>query len=117
MRPLPSILIEAIGHDFFDYESKYTPGHNRELCPAPITEALEQELRDLAVRSHKALGCRDISRTDFIVKNGRPIILEVNTLPGLTEASLIPQSAREAGLSFENLVGGLLDSAFSRTVR
>ena len=113
---LPSILIEAVGHDFFDFESKYTPGHNREICPAPIPAALEQELRSLAIQSHRALGCRDISRTDFIVHKGSPVILEVNTLPGLTEASLIPQAARQAGLAFEELIHALLTSALSRTL-
>jgi D-alanine-D-alanine ligase len=115
MDALPSILIEPIGHAFFDFESKYTPGHNRELCPAPISEELEQTLRKLALASHDALGCRDMSRTDFIVTTDGPIILEVNTLPGLTEASLIPKSAAAAQLSFDDLVDRLMQRAISRS--
>jgi len=115
MDPLPSILIEPVGHAFFDFESKYTPGHNRELCPAPIPEELEQRLRQLALDAHDALGCRDMSRTDFIVTEDGPVILEVNTLPGLTEASLIPKSAAAAQLSFDDLVDRLMQRAISRS--
>ena len=84
-------------------------------CPAPISSELEETLRRLALESHQALGCRDISRTDFIVTAQGPIILEVNTLPGLTEASLIPKSASAAGLSFDDLIERLVNRAISRT--
>lgn len=112
---LPTILIEPVGHSFFDYESKYTPGHNREICPAPIAPELENVLQELAIAAHQALGCRDISRTDFIVGPNGPVILEINTLPGLTEESLIPKSAEVAGISFDQLIAQLVASTLQRS--
>lgn len=95
---------------FFDYEAKYQ-GASEELCPAPITPNMERRLRMLAVRAHEALGCRGYSRTDMIWGRRGPVVLETNTLPGLTKASLLPQEAVAAGISFSKLLGILIDSA------
>ena len=72
-------------------------------------------LQELAIAAHQALGCRDISRTDFIVGPDGPVILEINTLPGLTEESLIPKSAEVAGISFDQLMAQLLASSLQRS--
>jgi len=103
---------------FFDYEAKYAPGGSDELCPAPIDEALEAQLRALALAAHRALGCRGYSRTDLMLDaHGVPHVLEVNTLPGLTGASLLPKSAGVAGLSFDALIARLLQCGMAAAER
>ena len=89
---------------FYDFEAKYAPGGSQHLCPAPIPDELTARLKDLAVSAHKALGCRGMSRTDFIVDgDGEAWILETNTIPGMTKTSLLPDAARVAGMSFAEL--------------
>lgn len=110
---LPPVLIRpknpAAG-GVFDYVSKYTSGGAEEICPAPIPEAVTAEVQKAALAAHKALGLADYSRTDFILReDGSIVILEVNTLPGMTSTSLLPQEAAAAGLSFEQLIARLLD--------
>jgi D-alanine-D-alanine ligase len=117
LRALPLIEIRAIGHAFFDYTSKYTEGHNEELCPAPLPDDLAVGIADLALRAHRALGCRGMSRTDVILTDKGPVILETNTIPGLTAASLIPKAAAAAGLSFDAFVSGLVACAVARPAR
>jgi D-alanine-D-alanine ligase len=91
-------------HEIFDYECKYTPGMAQEVFPAEISGELEEEVRDLALRAHTALGLRDFSRVDFrLGADDRPYCLEANTLPGLTRTSLLPQSAAADGISFDEL--------------
>jgi D-alanine-D-alanine ligase len=91
---LPPVLIRPKRGEFFDYESKYEPGASEEICPAP----------------HEALGLADYSRSDFMLSaDGRPYLLEVNTLPGMTATSLLPQEAQAAGLSFEQLLARLIE--------
>jgi len=108
-RALPVVEIRPRTAAFFDYVAKYTPGATDEICPAPIPPALEAEIGALALAAHQALGCRGYSRTDIMLDAaGRPRVLEVNTLPGLTRESLLPRSARAAGLSFPDLVARLL---------
>lgn len=110
----PVVEIRPKHAAFFDYEAKYTPGASDEICPAPIPPALEAELRALGVAAHRALGCRGYSRSDCIVApDGRVVLLEVNTLPGLTRESLLPKSAVVAGLSFAQLVQRLLERAMT----
>jgi len=111
---LPTVEIRPRGHGFFDYAAKYTPGATDELCPAPIDPALEARVRELAVAAHRALGCRGYSRTDVMVDAaGRPYLLETNTLPGLTPASLFPKAAAAAGLTFPDLIERLLRRALA----
>jgi D-alanine-D-alanine ligase len=91
-------------HEIFDYECKYTPGMAQEVFPAEISVELEEEMRDLTLRAHNVLGLRDFSRVDFrLGADGRPYCLEVNTLPGLTRTSLLPQSAAADGIPFDEL--------------
>lgn len=109
---LPPILIRPLlgEKDFFDYHSKYDPGGAEEICPAPLPEPVLSLARDYALQAHAALGLRGYSRTDFILApDGRLTLLETNTLPGLTEASLLPKAAAAAGLSFDHLVQRLID--------
>ncbi|MGL4209264.1 MAG: D-alanine--D-alanine ligase family protein [Candidatus Adiutrix sp.] len=109
LTPLPIIeIIPAEGHQFFDYAAKYEKGQAKEICPAQIPDCLAAEISSLAVAAHQALGCRGLSRTDFMV-SGRPFLLETNTLPGLTAASLLPQMAKAYGLNFSDLISYLID--------
>ncbi len=92
------------GSGLFDYHAKYTPGVAEEIFPADIPESLARELRDLTVKTHRALGLRDFSRVDFrLDAHGDPFVLEANTLPGMTTRSLLPQSAAVMGISFPAL--------------
>jgi D-alanine-D-alanine ligase len=111
-------LVEIIAQDeFYSYDAKYKPGGSRHLVPAPIDGDLTARLQMLALSVHRLLGLRDYSRTDFIVtKEGRPYILEINALPGLTPLSLLPDEARVAGISFEALIERLLKYALGRNV-
>jgi D-alanine-D-alanine ligase len=111
-------LVEIIaGDEFYSYDAKYKPGGSRHLVPAPIDGDLTARLQMLALSVHRLLGLRDYSRTDIIVtKEGRPYILEINALPGLTPLSLLPDEARAAGISFEALIERLLQFALGRTV-
>ena len=91
-------------HEIFDYECKYTPGMTQEIFPADIPEELATRLRQLALAAHEALGLQDFSRVDFrLGTDGTPYCLEVNTLPGLTGTSLLPQSAQAVGIPFDAL--------------
>lgn len=102
-------------HEFFDYECKYTPGMSQEIFPAPIPAALAEEMRALAVETHRALKLRDVSRVDFkLDAAGHPCILEANTLPGMTAGSLLPQSAAVAGLDFRALCAEICRLAWAR---
>ncbi|MBW1785677.1 MAG: D-alanine--D-alanine ligase [Deltaproteobacteria bacterium] len=96
---------------FFDYEAKYTPGATREICPARIGEAEARAVRDCAVRAHQALKCRVWSRTDMIIRDENVYLLETNTIPGMTENSLFPLAARQAGLCFGDLLDRLIQYA------
>ena len=112
---LPVVEIRPHGRLFFDYESKYDPTAVDELCPAPIAPELEAEIRALSLKAHRALRCTHYSRTDIrLDAQGRPLIMETNTLPGLTPASLLPKSATAAGLSFDALVERLVRLALNR---
>jgi D-alanine-D-alanine ligase len=114
--PLP--LVEIIANDeFYTYDAKYKPGGSRHLVPAPIDADLTARLQMLALSVHRLLGLRDYSRTDFVVtREGRPYILEINALPGLTPLSLFPDEARVAGISFEALIERLIQYALGRAV-
>lgn len=106
---LPTIEITTEGA-FYDYASKYTPGQSHHIIPARLSEELNERCQELAKQAHIALGCATISRTDFIVDDqGQPWILETNTLPGMTEMSLVPDAARAAGISFPELCRTLVD--------
>lgn len=95
--------------EFYSYEAKYTPGMTRYILPPEIGETDYERLCASALEAHRALGCRGFSRVDFILDGaGVPYILEVNTLPGMTETSLLPKIAKLAGMEFPQLVEEML---------
>lgn len=96
-------------NEFYDYESKYTPGGSQHICPAPLDAETTAAVQDMAIAAHKALDCRGMSRTDiFLDAHGMPWALETNTIPGMTSTSLLPDAARAAGISFPELCTRLI---------
>ncbi len=115
LEALPVVEIRPRGRRFFDFEAKYDSGKVEELCPAPsIDAATERAVRGLAIRAHEVLGCRGFSRSDFILGPEGPVLLETNTIPGLTPESLLPKAARAAGLEFEMLLERLAREELDR---
>ena len=99
-------------NEFYDYEAKYTAGMAEHILPAPLPPDLYQRVLEAGVEAHRALGCSDYSRVDFLVTaSGECYLLEVNTLPGMTNLSLLPEIAQGAGIGFEELVERILLSA------
>jgi D-alanine-D-alanine ligase len=101
---------------FYDYEAKYAPGGSRHLLPAPVSPEVYERVRDLSLKAHQALGCRGVSRSDFRYDDraegaGGLVCLEVNTQPGMTETSLVPELAAHAGIPFEELVRWMVEDA------
>jgi D-alanine-D-alanine ligase len=99
---------------FYDYEAKYAAGGSKHLLPAPILPNVYQEVRRLSLAAHSALGCRGVSRADFRYDDlgtGNLICLEVNTQPGMTETSLVPELAAYAGIAFDELVQWMVEDA------
>src|SRR5660398_266455 len=113
-RVLP--IVEAVpksGHDFYDFESRYTPGETEFNVPASLESAVAEEVERISLETYRALGCSGFGRVDIILDAAdRPWILELNTIPGLTETSLMPAAAEAAGLSFEDLVETVVATAF-----
>ncbi len=109
LQVLPDVEIVS-ERDFYDYKAKYTNGLCHHIIPARISEKEREEVKELGKRAYKALGCVGLSRIDFILDEEKgPMVIEVNTLPGMTEMSLFPDSARASGISFEKLVSRILE--------
>jgi D-alanine-D-alanine ligase len=109
--------IVPVGHGFYDYDSKYVDGGSKHLCPAPLKPFVYQNIRKLALEAHQAMGCRGVSRSDFRYDEsgtGEVIWLEVNTQPGMTRTSLVPELAAHAGQSFPELVTWMVEDASCR---
>lgn len=116
-RALPVTLIEPKA-EFYDFTSKYRPGQSEHLCPAPLAADVARRVAEAAVRAHTALGCRDLSRVDFLLPpDGAFVVLEVNTLPGMTATSLFPEAAKASGIEFEALCSALVRRALARPRR
>jgi D-alanine-D-alanine ligase len=96
---------------FYDYDAKYAAGGSTHQCPAEIPAALAEEAMTLAVKAHEALGCRGVSRTDLRYDGKALYILEVNTQPGMTGTSLVPEQAEHAGISFPELCHWMVETA------
>ena len=114
-RPLEVTEI-ATGNVFYDYEAKYAHGGSRHTLPAPVHPAIRAQAMDAAVRAHQALGCRGVSRADFRYDDtagepGRLYILEVNTQPGMTRTSLVPEQAAHLGIAFPDLCAWMVREA------
>ncbi len=113
-KALPVIEIKPLKGKFFDYESKYTESGAEEIVPAKLTIPLTKKVQDLAIKVYKSLGCKGFGRVDFILKNNiEPIILEINTIPGLTPMSLLPKAARAAGISYSRLLDIIINNAIN----
>jgi len=112
-RALPVVEI-VTDREFFDFEAKYN-GESEEIVPAKIDALTAERIQDVALRAHRSLGCRDYSRVDVMLGgNGELFVLEVNTLPGLTEQSLLPKAALAAGIKMEDLCTRLVEMAAAR---
>ena len=107
---LPVIQVVPKG-GFYDFSAKYTAGQTDYLLPAPFSKEIYRELQESAVAAVATLGCLGAARADFMIKNGRTYCLEVNTIPGMTETSLLPKAAAHVGIDFDELVQRILESA------
>jgi len=108
--------IIPVGHSFYDYDSKYVAGGSKHECPAKLSPNIYQKIQTLALKAHQAIGCRGVSRSDFRYDDrhsgdGEIIWLEVNTQPGMTPTSLVPEIAAHAGHSFGDLVSWIVEDA------
>jgi len=100
---------------FYDYRNKYTAGATKYLCPAPLAKEKVLGLQELARKAHQALGCEVLSRVDFMMDaDGKAVVLEVNTLPGMTDLSLLPRAGQAAGIDFGNLCLKILALSWAR---
>ena len=114
---LPSIRIET-PRTFYDYEAKYLRNDTRYFCPSGLSGPAEDHLGRLALAAYDACGAEGWGRADFMKdRTGRPLLLEINTVPGMTDHSLVPMAARAAGIDFDELVWRVLETSFVRTVR
>ena len=113
-RALPSIEIIP-KHGFYDYKNKYQAGATVEICPTPIDPAIEKRLGEAALKVHRALGLSAYSRSDFIVDGDEVYFLEINTLPGMTPTSLMPQEAAAVGINYESLCKKVIEMAMEET--
>ena len=115
-RALPSIRIETPA-TFYDYEAKYFRNDTKYSCPAGLSAEAEKHLANLALGTFAAVGADGWGRADFMMdKAGKPYLLEINTVPGMTDHSLVPMAARALGIDFEQLVWHVLETSFNRTV-
>jgi len=99
-------------NEFFDYEAKYTPGKSEEVTPADLTKEMTSRIQDLSSRIYEILGCKGIVRVDFIIVSGDPFFLEINTVPGMTEESIIPKQAGAAGIDLGELYSMVIEDLF-----
>ncbi len=98
--------------EFFDYEAKYTPGMSEEITPARIPENVYKLCHDFTSRIYDFLGCKGVVRIDYIIKNQQPYFLEINTIPGMSEASIVPQQAAHYGISMTELLSYIIEEHF-----
>ncbi len=113
--PLGVTEIIPLSHEFYDYDAKYAAGGSRHVIPAQISPNIYQTIQQLALKAHQAIGCRGVSRSDFRFDDssgdGEVIWLEVNTQPGMTPTSLVPEMAQHAGLSFGEFLRWMVEDA------
>lgn len=118
VRALPPTEIVPEGATFYDFRAKYGAGGSRHVCPAELPDGVSDKVQAIAVAAHRLLGCRDLSRADFIVgtgpHEGRLVLLEVNTMPGMTATSLYPEAMDRVGVSFRQMCDELIKAALAR---
>ena len=109
-------LVEIVPtNELYDYQCKYTKGKSNYLCPAPIGDDIKEYIQKAAAKIYEIIGCSGLARVDFILgKGNHAYFLEVNTLPGMTELSLAPMAAKEAGISFDRLVDLICEAALNK---
>lgn len=115
-RVLDVCEIVPVGHAFYDYDSKYVPGGSKHECPAKISPNIYQKIQTLSLTAHRAIGCRGVSRSDFRFDDrssddGALVWLEINTQPGMTPTSLVPDIAAQAGIGFGELLRWMVEDA------
>lgn len=111
-KALPLIEIHPTTSKFFDYKSKYTKGASEEIVPARISISLTKKIRELSLKIYKIVGCRGYARIDYILENGKnPVVLEINTLPGMTPNSLLPKEAMAEGITYPKLLDMIINLA------
>ena len=111
-KALPVIEIRPLKAKFFDYKSKYKINGSQEIVPAGISKTITKKVQELSKRVYKIVGCRGFARIDFILKDNKyPVVLEINTIPGLTKMSLVPKAAKSAGISFSKLIDTIINYA------
>lgn len=111
---LPVIQIISNNDEFYNYHAKYAAGGSTHICPAPLSQDVYDQTQAMAIAAHVVLGCKGISRTDIMLDGeSRCWVLETNTLPGMTETSLIPDAARAAGMEFGDVCEKLVEMALS----
>jgi D-alanine-D-alanine ligase len=114
--PLPVVQVKT-ERAFYDYDAKYSPGHTEYEVPAQLSSQIAEKVQEIGLKAHRSLGCRDMSRVDILLDRDRiPWVLEVNTIPGFTERSLLPKAAFARGILFEDLCEKILIMALKRTV-
>lgn len=114
VRALPVIEIVPHRGTFFDFASKYEDGGADEICPALLTDEEARSVQDVAINAHQALGCQGFSRTDIFLTKDGPVVMETNTIPGMTPNSLLPKAAKAAGMSFADLMAHLVRVGLAR---
>jgi D-alanine-D-alanine ligase len=114
--PLPVVEAVPTGDGFYDFEARYEIGRTEFVCPAELPEGVAEQAQELALRTYRLLGCSAFGRVDLMLgADGELTVLEANPIPGLTETSLLPQAGEAAGISFDELVGRIVELALERT--
>jgi D-alanine-D-alanine ligase len=113
--PLPVVEAVPLGDEFYDFEARYEIGRTEFVCPADLPDGVTEQAQELALRTYRLLGCSAFGRVDLMFgADGELTVLEANPIPGLTETSLLPQAAEAAGISFDELVGRIVELALER---
>lgn len=113
---LPPTELIPVDSEFYDYDAKYTKGKTDEITPPKISEDIIQRIQKISVSAHKVIGCSGYSRTDFLVRGDEIFVLEINTLPGMTQTSIMPQEAQAVGMSLGRLLDLIIQAGLRKGV-